>query len=179
MVNFQLPPPPPVPEGQLQELASYYRQLVEYHQKAAAIAAGRLAHVEALLQPSEGLAWSVEVNYQLQEPQVAVEALPASEEAIISQEESRSEVQAVGDLELIERLGSLLEANRGKLLQADFIVREIFGKLPVEELAEATERIGRLLAWGEAKQQWHSVPDAPGCWTQDVSYPTAEAGGFW
>lgn len=55
---IQPPSPPSPPEKAteyLEELGEYYRELMEYHQKAAMIAAQQLVHVEALLGKDTGL----------------------------------------------------------------------------------------------------------------------------
>jgi hypothetical protein len=50
MWNSGIPPVPPTASREvLIELAAYYRQLTEYHQRSAAIAAQQLAHVEVLI----------------------------------------------------------------------------------------------------------------------------------
>ncbi len=41
--------PPQETEQTLTQLASYYRQLIAYHQQSAAIASSKLAQVEALI----------------------------------------------------------------------------------------------------------------------------------
>ena len=49
------PTPPQKATEYLQELAQYYRELIEYHQQAAIAAAQQLGHVEALLGNDPGL----------------------------------------------------------------------------------------------------------------------------
>lgn len=48
---LELPKAPSVSEQALAELTDYYRQLVDYHQKAAETAREKLVHLEALLEP--------------------------------------------------------------------------------------------------------------------------------
>lgn len=48
---LELPKAPSVAEKALAELTDYYRQLVDYHQKAAETARAKLVHLEALLEP--------------------------------------------------------------------------------------------------------------------------------
>jgi hypothetical protein len=48
---LEFPKAPSVSEQALAELANYYRQLVDYHQKAAETARAKLVHLEALLEP--------------------------------------------------------------------------------------------------------------------------------
>jgi hypothetical protein len=57
MLNFPPPPPPPVDASQLENLAEYYRSLVDYYRRAGAIASQQLAHVDALLHPNDKLAF--------------------------------------------------------------------------------------------------------------------------
>ncbi|MDV3002473.1 MAG: hypothetical protein N5P05_004128 (plasmid) [Chroococcopsis gigantea SAG 12.99] len=52
MFNYPQPPsPPPNTREWLEQLADYYRQLVEYHQRAAMTAMNGLTHIEVLLNP--------------------------------------------------------------------------------------------------------------------------------
>ncbi len=52
---IQPPSPPEKATEHLEELKEYYRELMEYHQQAAMIAAQQLVHVEALLGTDTGL----------------------------------------------------------------------------------------------------------------------------
>lgn len=57
------PPSPPAGTTEyLAQLADYYRDLVEYHQKAAIVAAQQLGHVEALLGTEPVLPQAVETQ---------------------------------------------------------------------------------------------------------------------
>jgi hypothetical protein len=63
MWNSGIPPVPPTASREvLIELAAYYRQLTEYHQRSAAIAAQQLAHVEVLISSNLMLdrSWNVD-----------------------------------------------------------------------------------------------------------------------
>ncbi len=51
---IQPPSPPEKATEYLQELGEYYRELIEYHQQAAILAAQQLVHVEALLGKDTG-----------------------------------------------------------------------------------------------------------------------------
>jgi hypothetical protein len=51
MLNFPPPPPPPIDASGLENLAEYYRAMVDYYRRASEIASQQLAHVEALLHP--------------------------------------------------------------------------------------------------------------------------------
>jgi hypothetical protein len=70
MINFPPPPQPPIDSSQLESLAEYYRQLVDYYRRAEAIASQKLTHVEALLHPSEELTFhsSDDLNGWLETP---------------------------------------------------------------------------------------------------------------
>jgi hypothetical protein len=57
MLNFPPPPPPPIEKNQLENLANYYRQLIDYYRRAGDLASQQLAHVEALLYPNAFLAF--------------------------------------------------------------------------------------------------------------------------
>jgi hypothetical protein len=57
MLNFPPPPPPPIDASQLENLADYYRSMVDYYRRAGDLASQQLAHVEALLHPNAFLAF--------------------------------------------------------------------------------------------------------------------------
>ena len=148
------PPPPPTPpsdgEEFLLQMADYYQDLVEYHQKAAQQAYLRLTYVEALLPDSVRDASLVEeANSSLFEQKRSLQELSGAKEADRqpTEAEDREEIQADPqeepdqqssetspqppglDQPLIptdDEIAKLLETNRGKILHLDYIVVELY-----------------------------------------------------
>jgi hypothetical protein len=69
MLNFPPPPPPPIDSSQLENLANYYRSIVDYYRRASEIASQQLAHVEALLNPNSELMFSSDLESWLDSPE--------------------------------------------------------------------------------------------------------------
>ena len=188
------PPPPPTPpddgEEILFQMADYYRDLVEYHQKAAQQAHLRLSYVEALLPDSVRDASLVEaVNPPLFERRSLQELAGAKEaDTQPTEAEDREEIQAdpkeEPDRQSSEtspqlpglnqpltptdnEIAKLLEANRGKILHLDYIVVELVAPKP-DYVGIVTAAVDKLLHEGEKQGRWASVPDSPDCWTIDL-----------
>ena len=188
------PPPPPTPpsdgEEFLLQMADYYRDLVDYHQKAAQQAHLRLSYVEALLPDSVRDASLVEaVNPPLFERRSLQELAGAKEaDTQPTEAEDREEIQADPKEEpdrqssetspqlpgldqpltpTDDEIAKLLEANRGKILHLDYIVVELVAPKP-DYVGIVTAAVDKLLHEGEKQGRWASVPDSPNCWTIDL-----------
>jgi hypothetical protein len=161
MTNLPPPEPPRNSEQFLHELVNYYRALLNYHQSSAAFAASSLAHVEALLSlgqptfappqqttlelmPDNGMKRTIN-QPSLEQPEAIAPSLPS-----------------FNDVELI------LNANRGKMLHLDYIVRILCGRMADKELNLAKQVIEQLLEQGASQGKWYAVPDSPDCWTIDL-----------
>ncbi len=77
---------------------------------------------------------------------------------------SEKAVTPPGEKNWNQPIGELLELNRGKILQIDYLARELS---PNQELIEKQE-LESILVQGEKEELWASVPEAPGCWTIDL-----------
>ncbi len=77
---------------------------------------------------------------------------------------SEKAVTPPGEKNWNQPIGELLELNRGKILQIDYMARELS---PNQELIEKQE-LESILVQGEKEELWASVPEAPGCWTIDL-----------
>ncbi|ACK71639.1 hypothetical protein PCC7424_3239 [Gloeothece citriformis PCC 7424] len=171
MLNFPPPPPPPSAGNQvLNQLAEYYRQLVDYHQQAAELAAQQLAHIEALLNPILSDIYpsnfhSGEDNECLEDITPLLE-LPSSDELEIDEDEET----LIGQEEstITDDLIQILESNRGKVLHIEYIVRKLYGIVPSQDLLEVTQATKKLLEEGAKEQKWYAMPDSPECWTIDL-----------
>jgi hypothetical protein len=159
MWNSGIPPVPPTASREvLIELAAYYRQLTEYHQRSAAIAAQQLAHVEVLISSNLMLdrGWNVDDRSLLNRSErnngissnipsfMEVQSLEASIPSISSEippnlKEANSEhhgdktaVRHLDNASLVnERLAiqQLLLDNRSKILRLDYIFQKLYGHL--------------------------------------------------
>ena len=189
------PPPPPTPpsdgEEFLLQMADYYRDLVEYHQKSAQQAHLRLSYVEALLPDSVRDASLVkEASSPFVEPRQSRRELAGANEAdtqptkVEAREEIQADPQEKPDQQSSEtfpqppeldqlltptndEIGELLEANRGKILHLDYIVVELAAPKP-DYVGTVTAAVDQLLGQGEQQERWASVPDSPNCWTIDL-----------
>lgn len=177
---WQPSPPPAAPVEAtelLSELAAYYQELVEYHQKAAHSAYVCLTHLEALLGEREVM--SVQSLRQSDEKQEQSLQLPSSqtEQLIRSEEMGNAANQINGEPESEktveksdeesderETIKNLLKLNQGKILHIDYIARE----LSQSNEASNHKKIKSILTQGEKESLWAKVPDSPGCWTWDL-----------
>jgi hypothetical protein len=161
MLNLPPPPSQPLPSKQtLKELADYYRQLIEYYQKAAAQAEEKLFYVEALLNPIQ--IFDAEASA---EGYLALSAV----ESYNSDSESDVGVENLDQENLILQIVEILEANRGKILQIDYLIWEIFGNQDEKVQLALKSEVGKILKLGEQDGFWDAVPDSPGCWTIDLN----------
>lgn len=173
------PAPPDAPkdaEQLLWELADYYRELVEYHQEAAKSAYVRLTQVEALIGEPKIISVSLEkpietTKWEEVEPETILQESkpPESTGSIIEESQSPKKGNFLECLfdkedrateeEINKEIEELLRQNRGKILQIDYIEREL-----------RRENLKEILIQGEKAKLWAAVPDAPGCWTLDLKY---------
>jgi hypothetical protein len=195
VLNFPPPPPPPIDASHLENLADYYRSVVDYYERAAKVARSQLAHVEALLHPNEFLAdteerfgWlsspethqsngNREIAIAEPIPQLSAMAADENSQKLNFPDVEESNTQPTEELEeedsrtaiteetLLEVLAIELESNRGKMLHLDYLVRKLRGEIDSDELDKATEEIKSLLEKGTDLQLWFAVPDSPDCWT--------------
>lgn len=181
---MKFPPPPEPPTGGeefLHQLADYYRSLVEYYQRAATAAAQQLAHLEAILHPERLLDFPTDAPYWLTAETVTSQQLPVSSETPEQETAPLTDDQETGEqeelvpapssprLEPSQILTLLLEAERGKVLHLDFIIRKLYGRLSEGELPRVTTATRQLLAQGVSQGKWYAVPDSPDCWTLELS----------
>ncbi len=142
---------------------------MEYHQRAATAAAQQLAHLESLLHPERLLDFPKDVPYWLTEESPTPSAdgdLPESPppSQLPSVQEEAAPTRGISELE------ELLEAERGKMLHLDFIVRKLYGRLPPLDLKRVTAATRQLLEEGASQLKWYAVPDSPDCWTIDLKH---------
>ncbi|GFE71070.1 hypothetical protein [Chroococcus sp. FPU101] len=160
---LKIPPPPDPPQSSeqwLNELATYYRQLVSYHQQAAQTAARQLAHLEVLL----GYDPQLESQDWLTEAQTIDSTQKRLDLASFPQ---LSPYESNSTKGLIKQIAALLVIERGHVLHIDYIVRKLYGQPNSENLDSLKAEVMSALEEGEAQRMWSSVPDAPDCWTLD------------
>ncbi|MDF5716806.1 MAG: hypothetical protein PUP93_23785 [Rhizonema sp. NSF051] len=269
-----MPPPPSPPDHSreiLAKLADYYRQLAEYHERSAEIAAKQLFHLEALLNPMLSLNSEASADSQItlstpkkhnidndkgdlnnleSEPnsglfvpnaeQLADDTLESLEaelesgsfaptaeqladdtlESLESELESgsfaptaeqladdtlesleaelesgsfaptaeqladdtleslesepihdeSSEAALIQEMTAHQAISNILEANKGKILQIDYLIWELYGQMNEKDHMSVKTEVERVLSQGEKEGSWYAIPDSPGCWTVDLSY---------
>jgi hypothetical protein len=183
MWNLSTPPVPPTASREvLLELAAYYRQLTEHHQRSAAIAAQQLAHVEVLLASNLMLDRDWKANEQSLLDRVngnnlgssqltSVSEVPPIEATIASIPTELSPKKEVFDEEKTKNaIAHLLVDNRSKILRLDYIVQKLYGHLNVSptEKEQLQDKVRNILTTGEAENLWFAVPDSFECWTIDL-----------
>lgn len=161
------PPPKPTPETEqaLSQLATYYRQLIAYHQQSAAIASSKLAQIEAILTAN-----SFSLSSSWQYSPLSATTQDNSPELVAELEEvtkSLPEEQLPSKEELSKTLQKILKANKGKMLRLDYLSLEIGEKLAIFPLyqPQLKNQLQQILEQGSEFGLWASVPDSPDCWT--------------
>lgn len=165
------PPPKPTPETEqaLSQLATYYRQLIAYHQQSAAIASSKLAQIEAILTAS-----SYSLNSSWQYSPLSSVSQDNSSELVAELEDvtkSLPEAQLPPTKQLSQTLQKVFKANRGKMLRLDYLSLEVGEKLAIFPLYQPQLKIQlqQILEQGTGFGLWASVPDSPDCWTFDLA----------
>ena len=196
-----MPPPPSPPDHSreiLAELADYYRQLTEYHEQSAEIAAKQLFHIEALLNPMPSLNSEASAESQIAlsapkkhnidndkgalnnlelEPEsgsLAPTAEQIADDTLDLESEPTHDVSSEAALEqemtAHQAIAKILEANKGKILQIDYLIWELYGQMNEKVQMSVKTEVERVLSQGEKEGYWYAIPDSPGCWTVDLSY---------
>lgn len=162
------PPPKPAPETEqaLSQLATYYRQLIAYHQQSAAIASSKLAQLEAIL--TANISLNTSWQYGSFFPQGNDSELIAELE---DDNKSLPEAKLPPKEELSKTLQKILKANKSKMLRLDYLSLEVGEKLKVFPLYQPQLKVQlqEILEQGTGFGLWASVPDSPDCWTYSLA----------
>lgn len=162
------PPAKPAPETEqaLSQLATYYRQLIAYHQQSAAIASSKLAQLEAIL--TANISLNASWQYGSFFPQENDSELIAELE---EDNKSLPEAKLPPKEELSKTLQKILKANKGKMLRLDYLSLEVGEKLKVFPLYQPQLKVQlqQILQQGTDFGLWASVPDSPDCWTYSLA----------
>ena len=178
------PPPKPSVETEqaLRQLATYYRQLIAYHQQSAAIASSKLLQIETLLSASsfgDNEHWSVSGSMS-GSISGSMGNLPNSpqfnadnaDEIIAELEETQTlpDVQLPSTEKLSQTLRNIFKINKGKMLRLDYLALDVGEKLKIFPLYQPQLRIqlNQILEQGMSFGLWAKVPDSPECWTADL-----------
>ncbi len=163
------PKPPQETEQTLAHLASYYRQLIAYHQQSAAIASSKLSQVEALLTTNTAY---LSPSWQYSSPSPlhlgnTPELVAEFEESV---QTSLPEVKLPPTETLTKTLQQILKRNKGKMLRLDYLCLEVAEKLSIPPHAQSQlkPKLRELLQQGEGFNLWCGVPDSPDCWTLNL-----------
>jgi hypothetical protein len=165
------PPPKPTPESEqaLSQLATYYRQLIAYHQQSAAIASSKLAQLEAILTANS---FSLNASWQYSPlSSVAPENAPELMAELEEETKSLPEAQLPSKEQLTKTLQRILRANKGKMLRLDYLSLEVGEKLAIFPLyqPQLKTQLQQVLEQGADFGLWASVPDSPDCWTYNLA----------
>lgn len=198
MPDFPKPPSQPLgSQKMLAELVDYYRQLFEYHERAAALAKEEYNYAQALLNANSvalgennwqntrsaessdnpnGIGRSDGNGNEQYHPsrlnsQVSSANFDSARE-LQSELQKRPPYQQMGTKEAITRV---MEANQGTMLRVDYIIREVFGELEETAYVSATTLVNSVLSEGESEGLWCYVSDSPGCYTLSLEdFPDLE-----
>lgn len=90
---------------------------------------------------------------------------------------------ATGEIELLpyyeganltQAIEKALQYHSGTILHVDFIIRELYGQLNLENFNIAATRVKEALLAGVKDGRWFAVPDEPDCYSLDQSYEKDE-----
>ena len=71
--------------------------------------------------------------------------------------------------QIAPKILKLLESNSGKILQLDYLIRKLYGQVEPKQISLIKPQVRSLLEKGERQKLWAKVPDAPNCWTIDLT----------
>jgi hypothetical protein len=74
-----------------------------------------------------------------------------------------------GSLTMLEAIGSVLEANKGKPVSADSVVDMLYGSLSANQLKVAKDRVTKSLSKGKIEDRWDRVPNQMGVYTLSLA----------
>lgn len=167
------PKPPQETEQTLAQLAHYYRQLIAYHQQAAAIASSKLAQVDTLLTASTINPMPTSWNYS---GITTTESLTSSRSPELTAEleevpQILPEIKLPTKDILTKIIQEILTINKGKVLRLDYLSLEVAEKISILPLyqSQVQGKVKVILQQGEDFGLWSSVPDSPECWTLDLA----------
>ena len=169
------PPPKPAPETEqaLSQLATYYRQLIAYHQQSAAIASSKLSQIEALITANSLSPVSTSsTSWQYSSPLSSLQDHDRELVAEIEEEtKSLPEAKLPSNEELSKTIQKILRANKGKMLRLDYLSLEVGEKLRIfpPYQPQLKSKLQQLLEQGVDFGLWASVPDSPDCWTYNLA----------
>ena len=75
---------------------------------------------------------------------------------------------------LTQAIEKVLQYHSGTILHVDFIIRELYGQLNLENFNIAATGVKEALSAGVKDGRWFAVPDEPDCYSLDLSYEEDE-----
>ncbi|ELS04368.1 hypothetical protein Xen7305DRAFT_00040990 [Xenococcus sp. PCC 7305] len=167
------PKPPQETEQTLAQLAHYYRQLITYHQQAAAIASSKLSQVDALITASSFSSVAASWQYPTASPTASLNraANPELTAEIEEVPQILPEIKLPTKDVLTKIIQEILTSNKGKMLRLDYLALEVGEKISILPLyqPQVKARVSQILQQGEDFGLWSNVPDSPECWTLDLA----------
>ena len=167
------PKPPQETEQTLTQLAHYYRQLIAYHQQAAAIASSKLAQVDTLLTSTS--VSSMTASWQYPSPQATASLNSGRNPELTAEIEEIPQILPEIKLPtkdiLTKIIQEILTSNKGKMLRLDYLSLEVAEKISILPIyqTQVKARVQQILQQGEDFGLWSNVPDSPECWTLDLA----------
>ncbi|MGK7896523.1 MAG: hypothetical protein AB4372_23615 [Xenococcus sp. (in: cyanobacteria)] len=167
------PKPPQETEQTLTQLAHYYRQLIAYHQQAAAIASSKLSQVDALLTATSVSPMAASWQYPSSQPTASLSTVKSPELTAEIEDipQILPEIKLPPKDILTKIIQEILTTNKGKMLRLDYLSLEVAEKISILPLyqSQVKARVQQILQQGEDFGLWSNVPDSPECWTLELA----------
>ncbi len=92
----------------------------------------------------------------------------------LSQETTATpEIQTIPELLSFEitapKIATILQDNCGTIVEIEYLIRKLLGKHSPEVIAQIKPKLRAMLVRGQRQSLWDKVPDAPNCWTKDLT----------
>ena len=153
-MNLEHPKPPPVSKHNIEQLYTYYQELVSYHAQALEEAKRLLSHTEVLVQAS----------HVFHVPPSASSALPSPSNPALSPSQSPAQLLDIYQgMSLLQAIQIVLASNPGEFLHVDYITRMLYGN--EESNPQLNEKVALICNQGVEEGRWFEYPDSPLCFT--------------
>ncbi|MGF1488731.1 MAG: hypothetical protein ACFBSE_16725 [Prochloraceae cyanobacterium] len=82
--------------------------------------------------------------------------------------EKSLEIEKLSFEEIAVKIKNILQENPGTIVQIDYMIRKLWGKLESQRIETIKALLKSHLIEGQKQRLWDKVPDAPNCWTIDL-----------
>jgi ribosomal protein L12E/L44/L45/RPP1/RPP2 len=175
----------------VQELREHYQKIVNEYGKVVDNARSQLERIEAFLQDLSGLklpspassknsstttapkaSASRAAKAKLAKSQATATKKPKAAIAKTGRgRKKKVSLKLQGDyqkLTLIAAIAKVLEAREGKIVNADEVVKALYGELKPNDHKVAKDRVTKNLSKGKTEGRWARLPDQLGAYTWDL-----------